>query len=98
VRILKFNDFAQLADDKALAPGTVPPMTTEDPKALIHPGPVPVKPVQPAAKPKPTTTTTAPKPAPKATAPKAAAPKPAPATAAPKPKPDEAPAPAKVPY
>jgi rod shape-determining protein MreC len=88
VRILKFNDFAQLADQKALAPGPVPPMTTEDPKALANPGPVPTTPIKPEAKPKPAATATpkpaataAPKPAP------TAAPKPAAVTPKPKPKP-----------
>lgn len=81
VRILKFNDFSQLADEKALAPGPVPPMTTEDPKALIDANPVPTTPIQPGAKPKPAATTP-PKPSattatPKAAAPKPAAPKPA---------------------
>jgi rod shape-determining protein MreC len=111
VRILKFNDFAQLADQKALAPTTVPPMTTEDPRALANPNPVPATPIQPGAKPKsatattpkPKSATTTPKPAaPKSatTSPKPAAPKPATTTASPKPKPKpaEAPAPAKVPY
>jgi len=100
VRILKFNDFSQLADEKALAPGPVPPMTTEDPRALVDANPVPTTPIQPGAKPKPAATTTPkPKPAaPKPAAAKPAAPKPATTTATPKPKPAEAPAPAKVPY
>lgn len=104
VRILKFNDFGQLADDKALAPGPIPPLTTEDPKALANPSPVPATPIQPGAKPKPATTTTAAKPTttpkPSAPKPKPAAPKPA-ATDSPKPaapKPAATPPPAGVPY
>lgn len=110
VRILKFDDFAQLADQKALAPGVVPPLTTEDPKALAPPA-IPTA-IQPKAAPKPkaaapkattTTTTTASPPKPPAPKP-AATPKPTPAkpeTTAAKPaapKPAPAPAPARVPY
>jgi rod shape-determining protein MreC len=84
VRILKFDDFSQLADEKALAPGPIPPMTTEDPKALVDANPVPTKPIQPGAQPKaPTTsTTTTPKPATTAPKPAAVTPKPAPSKAA----------------
>ena len=96
VRILKFDDFAQLADQKALAPGPIPPLTTEDPNALAAPGPLPVAPIKPAtAKPK---TATPAKPAAAKRAPKPAAPKAEakPEPAAPKPAPE--PAATGVPY
>ncbi|MGE5501986.1 MAG: rod shape-determining protein MreC [Ignavibacteriales bacterium] len=111
VRILKFNDFSQLADDKALTPGPIPPLKTEDPKALAAESAPAAAAAQAAAKPATSTATTAAKPKPAATGsapkpapkPAAATPKKPPATAstAPKPaapKPAPAPAPAGVPY
>jgi rod shape-determining protein MreC len=113
VRILKFDDFSQLASDKALAPGVIPSVKTEDPAALAEPNPAEAAAELAAknaaaaeAKPKPAATATvaaAPKPEPKP-APKPAAPKPAatakPATTPkpPAPKPTPAPPPAGVPY
>jgi rod shape-determining protein MreC len=109
VRILKFDDFSQLADDKALAPGAIPSVKTENPAALAQPNPAEAAAELAAknaaaaeAKPKPAaTTTTAPKPAaPKPTSPKLATTA-KPATTTPKPaapKPAPATTPAGVPY
>jgi len=111
VRILKFDDFSQLANDKLLAPSIVPSIKTEDPKALAaESAPIPgaaATSAKPATTAKPATSTTStPKPAATTskpattTKPKTAAAKPA-TTAAPKstaPKPAAAPAPPGVPY
>jgi rod shape-determining protein MreC len=106
VRILKFDDFAQLADDKALAPGAIPTLKTEDPKALSQPNPAEAAAAMAAAK--AAAATGAAKPKPVTSVPKPATPKPAPPKttaivkpAAPKPaepKPAPAVSPAGVPY
>lgn len=73
VRILKFRDFSQFADETALSTTAVPPVTTVDPQVRTPP---PVIRQAPA--------TTAPAPAPR---PVAAAPPPAPAQPPPQPEP-----------
>lgn len=75
VQILKFVDFSQVADQKALSTIHVPPVTTEDPQASIL-GPVARPPAAAAAASAPA----APKPAATPT-PSAGAPPPAPAAA-----------------
>lgn len=61
VRILKFRDFSQLADQKALATSVMPPVITENPQDRIVGAPAAAAP--PAAPPRP-----APRPAPTGTA------------------------------
>ncbi|MFN3857761.1 MAG: rod shape-determining protein MreC [Caulobacter sp.] len=84
VRILLFNDYSQLADQKALAQTAMPPVITENPQARILRQPS----AAPATAPAPKTAPPAAPPAPKTPAQKAPAPKtPTPKTpAAPQPK------------
>lgn len=88
VRILKFKDYSQLADQRALAQTRLPPVITEnrDERIIGAPGPSPAAPAPAAATPAPkaAVTTAAPplkaaaapvrQPAPKTTAPPAAPP------------------------
>ena len=64
VRILKFRDYTQLADQKALSATHLPPVITENPYYLIIAAPAPPKPAAPPAEkpavagtPKPAATT-----------------------------------------
>lgn len=77
VRILKFKDYAQLADQEALAQTRLPPVITENPEDRIIGSQTPVS---PAPKPTVPATTGSPTPAPKPTT---AAPKPSAAAAPP---------------
>jgi rod shape-determining protein MreC len=73
VRILKFRDFSQLADQRALAASTIPPVTTEDPQMRATPPVVVAKPTPPKPAPAPAATPTpTPAPAPPQPAPTAA--------------------------
>lgn len=72
VQILKFVDFAQLADQEALSAIHVPPVTTENPRGtILGPAPTATPPAGPAAPaaPRPATPAPAPAPAPAASAP-----------------------------
>jgi rod shape-determining protein MreC len=95
VQILKFVDFAQLADRRELSAVHVPPVTTEDPRTSIlgaaaaQRGPAPA-PAATASASAPSTTTAAPA-APKPAASAATAPRP---PTSPAPRPPAAPAPA----
>ncbi|HEX6858602.1 MAG TPA: rod shape-determining protein MreC [Caulobacteraceae bacterium] len=83
VRILKFRDFGQLADARALSMSAMPPVTTGDPQSRDEQ--VPLMPgVLPDQKPKPPAATPAPKPKPTPTPPPATPP---PAAATPPPRP-----------
>ncbi|MDP2260713.1 MAG: rod shape-determining protein MreC [Caulobacter sp.] len=78
VRIMKFRDYAQLADRKALEQTQLPPVITENPDERIIRTPPPApKAAPPAARPVPPAATTPPRPTPAPTP--ATAPAPAPA-------------------
>lgn len=66
VRILKFRDFSQLADQRALAASTVPPVTTEDPQMRAAPPVIVAKPAATPPKPTPAPPAATPEPAPTA--------------------------------
>ena len=90
VRVLKFRDFSQFADDKALSAITIPPVTTQDPQVRPPPPTVTAPPqaAAPAPAPRPATPPAArpatPAPArPAAPPPATPAPQPAPTTGAP---------------
>lgn len=75
VRILKFKDYSQLADEEALAQTHLPPVITENPDDRIIGSQTPTPPAPAPAAPKPAPT--APKPAPTAAGPTTPALKPA---------------------
>jgi rod shape-determining protein MreC len=78
VRVLKFKDFSQLADQKTLGMSTVPPVTTEDPQVRTPP-PTPIlKPPATGAAPAPAARPATPTPRPPAPTPQPATPAPAP--------------------